>query len=223
MPENEPKIQRPGAVRLVPEDRPDFLSLFESAPGLYLVLTPELKIVAASDAYLQATMTTREEVLGRGLFDVFPDNPADSEATGEHNLRASLQRVLQGRQPDAMPVQKYDIRRPESEGGAFEVRYWSPVNSPVRNQNGEVAYIIHRVEDVTEFMRLKVLGNEQRKAAEALRTRAEQMEAEIYLRAQQVDQANQQLREANEQLAWLYSKSKELELLKSEFFANISH
>ena len=221
MPENGPQL-RP-LVRLVPENKPDFRSLFESAPGLYLVLTPELKIVAASDAYLQATMTTREEILGRGLFEVFPDNPDDSEATGEHNLGASLQRVLQSRQTDAMPVLKYDMRRPESEGGAFEERYWSPVNSPVLNPEGEVAYIIHRVEDVTEFMRLKLLGSEQHKLTETLRTRTLEMESEIFLRAQQLDQANQQLREANEQLAWLYSKSKELEVLKSEFFANISH
>src|SRR2546427_283443 len=47
----------------------DFRTLLESAPGLYLVLTPDLTIVAASDAYLHATMTKRAEVLGRKLFD----------------------------------------------------------------------------------------------------------------------------------------------------------
>jgi len=214
---------RPDPDCLAPENKADIRSLFESAPGLYLVLTPELKIVAASDAYLRATMTEREQILGRNLFEIFPDNPDDSEATGVHNLRASLERVLQGRLADAMPVQKYDIRRPESEGGGFQERYWSPVNSPILGKNGDVIYIIHRVEDVTEFMRLTLAGTEQHKLTEELRTRAEQMETEIFQRAHEVDQANQQLREANEQLAWLYSKSKELELLKSDFFANISH
>src|SRR5581483_7137694 len=90
---------------------PDFRALFESAPGLYLVLTPELTIVGASDAYLRATMTDRAA--------------------------------------DVMAVQKYDIRRPESEGGGFETRYWSPANSPVVDERGAVRYIIHRVEDVT--------------------------------------------------------------------------
>ena len=47
---------------------PDFQALFESAPGLYLVLAPALTIVAVSDAYLKATMTKREEILGRRLF-----------------------------------------------------------------------------------------------------------------------------------------------------------
>lgn len=186
---------------------PDFRSLFESAPGLYLVLTPELKIVAVSDAYLQATMTQREAILGRGLFEVFPDNPDDPTATGVSNLSTSLQRALQNRTPDAMAVQKYDIRRPESEGGEFEERYWSPVNSPVFGPGGEITYLIHRVEDVTEFVRLKQLGIEQGKLTEELRTRAMQMEAEIFLRAQEV----RQLEQANQELARLYEKTRELE------------
>jgi len=165
---------------------PDFQVLFESAPGLYLVLTPALTIVAVSDAYLKATMTKREEILGRGLFEVFPDNPDDPAATRVRNLRASLDRVLTHRVPDTMAVQKYDIRRPESEGGGFEERYWSPVNSPVLGADGKVAYIIHRVEDVTEFIRLKQEGSEQHRITERLRTRAAEMEAEVFRKGQQV-------------------------------------
>jgi hypothetical protein len=40
---------------------PDFKLLFESAPGLYLVLNPDLTIVAVSEAYLAATLTRREK------------------------------------------------------------------------------------------------------------------------------------------------------------------
>ncbi len=133
--------------------QPDFRALFESAPGLYLVLDPGLKIVAASDAYLRATVTRREEVLGRDVFDVFPANADDPNATGVRDLRASLERVLRDRAPDPMAVRKYVIRRPPSEGGGFEERFWSPVNSPVLGPDGEVAWVIHRVEDVTERKR----------------------------------------------------------------------
>ncbi len=79
-----------------------------------------------------------------------------------------------------------DIRRPEAEGGGFEERYWCPVNSPVIGPGGEVIYIIHRVEDVTEFLRLKQRGVEQEKQAQAMRVRGEQMEAEIFLRVQEL-------------------------------------
>ncbi len=178
-------ISRP-ASSLGSPPQPDFRAFFESAPGLYLVLTPDFKIVAVSDAYLRATMTKRAEILRRGIFDVFPDNPDDPTATGVRNLTASLERVLRDRTSDAMAVQKYDIRRPESEGGEFEERHWSPVNSPVLGANGEVSHIIHRVEDVTEFIRLKMKGVEHEQLALELRTRNEQIESELSQRRQEL-------------------------------------
>ncbi len=134
---------------------PDYLTLFNALPGLYLVLDPNLVIIAVSDAYLKVTMTEREKIIGCGLFDVFPDNPGDPGADGVRNLKASLQRVLKGRAPDRMAIQKYDIQRPESEGGGFVERHWSPLNSPVFDDAGNLAYIVHNVEDVTERAKAK--------------------------------------------------------------------
>jgi CheY-like chemotaxis protein len=149
----------------------DFKSLFEGAPGSYLVLDPELAIVAVSDACLRDTMTVRSEILGRALFEVLPENPDDPEATGEGNLRASLDRVRRDLVADTMAVQKYDIRRPEDEGGGFEVRYWAPVNSPILGPDRALAYILHSVEDVTEFVRLEQLGTAQLNLTAELRMR----------------------------------------------------
>ena len=140
-------------MNLVPVDH--YRLLFEASPTPFLVLTPEFKIVAVSDSYLRATMTRRHDIVGRGLFEVFPDNPNDAAATGVQNLRKSLNKVLSARQPDEMAIQKYDVRRPAEEGGAFEERYWSPLNTPVFNDKGEITYIVHRVEDVTERMRTR--------------------------------------------------------------------
>ncbi len=142
---------------------PDFQALFEAAPDLYLILTPDLRIVAVSDAYCQATLTERAAILGRGVFEAFPDNPADPTATGVSNLRTSLMRVLQFRRPDAMPIQRYDIRRPGVDGDGFEVRYWAALNAPVMNDAGEVAWIIHRAEDVTGTVHLQEQGDERAK------------------------------------------------------------
>jgi signal transduction histidine kinase len=153
---------------------PDFRALFESVPGLYLVLETDLRIVAASDAYLAATMTRRDEIVGKHLFDVFPDNPADPAATGVRNLQASFDTVLRTGKPHTMAVQKYDIRRPDAEGGGFEERYWSPVNSPVFI-DGRLRHIIHRVEDVTDLVRLKQQRREQDKAHDDLRSSNEQL------------------------------------------------
>jgi PAS domain S-box-containing protein len=131
---------------------PSFKVLFESVPGLYLVLDPAFTIITASDDYLSATMTVREEIAGKNFFEVFPGNPDDIHATGVAKLRESLQTVLRDKMPHTMQVQKYDIRRTD---GTFEERSWKPLNKPVLNEKNEVAWIIHRVEDVTEAMHLE--------------------------------------------------------------------
>lgn len=135
----------------------DYRQIFGGAPALLLLLAPDsdFTILDASDAYLRATLTQRETVIGRGLFTAFPDNPAEVGATGTANLRASLQRVLANRCADIMAVQKYDIPRPAVAGGGFEERYWAPVNSPILSHDGVVRYVVHRVEDVTELVLAK--------------------------------------------------------------------
>ena len=207
----------------LPSTPPDFQALFQSTPGRYLVLAPDFTIKAVTDAYLHATMTNRENILGRGVFEVFPDNPNDPSATGVRNLRTSLQRVLQGKTSDAMAVQKYDIRKPESEGGGFEERYWSPVNSPVFGPNGEVLYIIHRVEDVTEFIRLKHQELAQEKIADELRTHAGQMEVEIYQRAAEVQEANRRLEATNQELLRAKEEAERGSRFKDQFLSTMSH
>jgi hypothetical protein len=130
----------------------DFRLLFERAPGRFLVLAPEpsrYAILAASDAYLGATCTTRD-IISRALFEVFPDNPADPHADGVRNLDSSLQRALERRATDVMAVQHYDIR---DRAGAFVERHWSPANAPVVSGDARVVALIHRVEDVTDFVR----------------------------------------------------------------------
>ncbi len=181
--------------------RVHFQSLFESAPGSYLVLRPEdYEIVAASDAYLAATMVRREEIIGRRLFEAFPDDPLDPTADGAGKLRASLERVKQTRRADVMAVQRYPIRRPAAVGGQFEERWWSPVNSPVTGPGGELAYIIHRVEDVTPFLREMRDRNREAEAHQLLESRAQHMQAEVALRGQELLRANEQLHELNDAL-----------------------
>jgi PAS domain S-box-containing protein len=115
----------------------DFQLLFESSPGLYLVLLPtaEFTIAAASNAYLHAMMARREAIVGRALFDVFPDSP----------LRASLERVRTERVTDVMPVGTYGFLTGGTE------RYWRPRNMPVAGGEGQLRYILHQLEDVTEL------------------------------------------------------------------------
>ncbi len=209
-----------------------FRLLFEAAPHPYLVLRADetFTIAAVNERYLDATGCERPAIVGRGLFEVFPDNPGDKTATGAGDLRASLERVKRERAADVMGVQKYDIPKPGSED-EFEVKYWSPVNTPVCGADGALLYIIHHVEDVTDF----ILGREQAAHDSGERighvtARADRMEAEVLHRANEVKEANRQIKAALEELerrkaelARLNEQLKDLDLAKTAFFSNISH
>lgn len=120
--------------------------MFDAAPQNCLLLTPDFTILDANRAYLRATMTNLGAIVRRALFDVFPDNPGDPDATGVRNLSASLNAVLRYKTEQAMPVQRYDLRRPD---GAWEVRHWKPTNTPILDGAGEIEFIVHQAEDVT--------------------------------------------------------------------------
>lgn len=198
----------------------DFQSVFESAPDPYLVLNPQFVIVAVSRAYTSATMTQRADIVGRSIFEVFPDNPDDPSADGVSNLLASLQRVARTLRPDAMPLQKYDIPNPQAEGGGFAQRYWRPLNTPVTGPDGGLRFIIHRVEDVTEFVRLQREGISPRQLDTALREQAERMETEVVTRSLEVAANSAQLRQANEDLARLNAEANvKLRQLEASFRA----
>jgi len=203
-----------------PHHDPFFCQIFNAAPHPYLIVQADddYTIVAVNDRYLKATGTSRDAIVGHGLFEIFPDNPEDNSSNSVGDLRTSLNRVRCSRNADIMGIQKYDI--PLRDGSTdFKVKYWSPVNTPVFDQAGNVAYIIHHVEDITEFM----LSREQAERSGKIEARAERMEAEIRQRAGEIKDSNRALKIAMEQLATLNERLTDLDRLKSEFFANVSH
>jgi len=128
----------------------DFRLLFEAVPDLLVVVLPDapvFTIAAASDVYLEAVRKKREEILGKGLFDAFPQSPETVQGEAAVNLRASFQRVIETRQTDRLPTQQYDLIVPGT--SAADVRYWRMVSSPIAGEDGSLQFILHRVEDMT--------------------------------------------------------------------------
>ena len=132
------------AQNILQQFRPEF----EASPHPYMLLDPGpgLRIVDINEAYAQATFTTRADIAGRSLFEIFPDNPDDPLADGVSNLYASLRMVVKTGQPHGMPIQRYDVRDPQ---GQFVERYWQPINSPIHDRSDILIYILHHVERVT--------------------------------------------------------------------------
>ncbi len=180
----------------------DFRLLFETTPHPYLVLLPdsEFTILAANDRFLAVTGTNRAGIVGRSVFQVFPDNPDDPLGTGVHDLMASLNRVLRDGVEDSMGVQKYDIPRRNEDNG-FEARYWSPVNTPIFRADGSIAFITHHVEDITDLvLAMESASKGETDAVAVLRERWHRIGAEVISRAIQVKEANRELKAAKEEL-----------------------
>ncbi|MFF3597763.1 PP2C family protein-serine/threonine phosphatase [Kitasatospora indigofera] len=165
----------------------DYAAVFQALPGMVALLTPELVYADANEEFLRMSGRSREQVVGHYLFDVFPDNPNDPTATGARNLAASLKRVLESGERDAMALQRYDLESPKRPG-VWEERYWSPVNEAVLGPDGRVALLVHRVEEVTELIRAR--GGPEG-------SRARVLEAELYTRARELQEVNERLRRAN--------------------------
>ncbi|PRY09863.1 PAS domain S-box-containing protein [Pontibacter ummariensis] len=124
----------------------DFGQLFQSLPGLYLVLSPDLCVTAVTDSYLQATHSSRDRVVGQYLFDVFPESPTLKGLGLPDAIRNSLLHVVKHKQPHLIPSLRYDIL---NKAGKYEEHHWRLNSIPILNSTGELQQILHEVRDIT--------------------------------------------------------------------------
>ena len=148
------------------------LPVFQVLPGALLLLSPALLIEAVSDGFLTETLTHRADMIGRYLFDVFPDNPAAAPAQGLSTLHASLLQVLTTGRAHELPRQRYEVPDP-AHPGRFVERHWQPCNTPVLDAQGRVTHILHDAVNVTE----RVRGEDRLRASED-RTQTAQADAD---------------------------------------------
>src|ERR1700722_2042070 len=159
------ETRQPGPAGAMPAGQaPDFRILFEAVPGACCVLDPGLVIIAASDAYLRDTRTSRAAIIGRPITEVFPDRP---DPSGIATLRA---------------------------------------------------YIIHWLDDVTDYVRSIQDQAGGGQPAGAQQGRVQRIEADLVALSQDLQQGNRTLREANESLRGAYNAKKDfLDRLSHEF------
>jgi two-component sensor histidine kinase len=134
----------------VTKARPDFAQLFEAMPGQYMILDRDLVYVEANSAYCASTERTREEIVGRYVFEAFPPT-----GEGGRQIEESLRRVLETGVAEALPLAAYPIPLPD---GGFRMKYWSCAHLPLFDENGDVAFVAQNAVDVTELQNLKALA-----------------------------------------------------------------
>ncbi|CAN7309000.1 PAS domain-containing protein [Massilia sp. LjRoot122] len=127
-----------------------YRALFDASPNPYLVLDRQLNIVTANRAYLASTGRSLDQIAGRQAGEAFPSDPD----TMRHML-ASFKRVLRSGRPDTMALLRYDIHRPDADGGGVATRYWTITHLPVLDETGEVVLVLQHPIDVTGLARMR--------------------------------------------------------------------
>ncbi|RKH22809.1 response regulator [Corallococcus praedator] len=166
----------------------DFQKLFELSPNPYMLLDRELRYVTANAAYLRVTASRLEDLVGRNVFEAFPNDPDDPANASLRMLRDSFFRVLNERALDTLALIPYRVPRWTDSGIVVEDRYWSATHTPLLDAAGEVAFILQHTMDVTELQQLKQAMLDARSAPSS--DPGTQLEAGVFLRAKAVQEAN---------------------------------
>jgi two-component system sensor histidine kinase VicK len=156
---------------------------------------PRFTILAVSDQYLHLVHKQRHELLGKGLFGVFPGNQADPSE--QFSVAASFHRVIAKGQRDELPLFKYEIFLPET--GELETYYWSNLNEPVLNEQGQVAYLINSTANITEQIIQENALKEAFAQVEALQ-REKVLYEELAATNEELESANEEITAINEEL-----------------------
>lgn len=150
--------------------------------------SPYFTVLAVSDKYLSLVHKQRSEVINNNLFDVFPGSAADPSE--KNSVFSSFKRVIDSQKTDELPVFKYEIF---NEGtGASETEYWTNVNEPILDKEGNVAYLINTTTNITQRLLAEQAFEETGKLKHSLEREQELNE--------ELGTANEELRAINEEL-----------------------
>ena len=167
------------AIRGGAEDGPDrlrggvdYAAVFRAGVTPSALVTPELVVADVNEAFVALAGRSREEIVGSELFELFPPEPGGQRGgVGPAGLRASALEVVGSGKPSMMVARRY--QRFDRRTGSSQVRYFAPMNIPVFDERGDVAWILHRVEEVTDYMAAGTAASpkDSETAASALDTR----------------------------------------------------
>lgn len=130
----------------------EFQSVFDNLPGMYLLLQPDrpvYTIISANKAYLQATFTEKENIIGKPVFIVFPDTPSIDTQKSKELLLNLFEEAVLSKKTNQVEELRYDISLNDGTGKFIE-RYWRVINTPVLDDEGNVIQIINSVEDISD-------------------------------------------------------------------------
>ncbi|MDQ6814528.1 MAG: PAS domain-containing protein, partial [Bacteroidota bacterium] len=129
--------------------------VFEATPGNSLLIkldAPNFTIVAVTEGMIQKSGMSKAQLINKPFFEPFPGNTDDPDFTGQNAVITSFEHVISCKELHRMPVIRYDLQNDE---GNFTELYWSVYNKPVLDNEGNVIYILHTSEDITDQVKAR--------------------------------------------------------------------
>lgn len=123
----------------------DFEAVFNRSPAPTMILNRKLEFVAANEAYYVATGTSPETLIGRYVFDVFPEVEERVE-----DMKRVFETAFSG-EPVVLEETPFRIHFE----GRIEERFWTIRHALVKGRDGEGDHMIQFSEDVTEKVRIR--------------------------------------------------------------------
>ena len=193
----------------------DYEALFHESPNAYLVISSDFVLRDMNEAYLRLVDRSREELVGRHVFEAFPVDPESPDTNQAELLKASLDRVFKDGKADVLAVIRYPIPISTVEGQGFRDEFWSVSNHPLRDRDGHIPFVFQNVENVTELRdtleQATAEADQRRDGAPLARdpsaTGAHQMRSDVLRRAEQVRTANRMLESDRLRLLRLFDQS----------------
>jgi PAS domain S-box-containing protein len=132
-------------------------AVYRNLPVPSLIVYPDLPdftIAYGNDAFLKATSSTLEDIIGNSFFTVFIKNPGSDCEIGKETTSSVLTQALVNKEPQKILLQRYDFRKENSI--EVERHYWNTEIYPILDDQNEVKFIVITPLDVTD----KVISKE---------------------------------------------------------------
>ncbi len=127
------------------------LSVLRDMPASVMVLDRDLQFVMASDMYLATVGLRLDDLLGRHVFEAFPETDERRKP-----LEASMRRALQG-ESNAIERLAYAIPDPKDRTRTTQA-WWRCRHSPLVKPDGSIDHVVQITENVTELVRVEELN-----------------------------------------------------------------
>ncbi len=153
----------------------DYHELFTQSSALKVAVDTDFNVLNVSDGFLHITQNERDNIVGKYIFDVFPEISNDIDENLVNTMRDSFNKVLSEKATYTSPVVRYQIPSHTTENGK-EVRYWKVINTPFLDDDENVKFISQRFVDVTDNRKLSEQLEVEKNNLDEYKTAAEYIE-----------------------------------------------